>query len=254
MVAINIKSTANRARSELNNIQKQVDFATANTINTMAFNSKAEIDKQIKTKLRRPTRYAQRAIEVKKGNKRTLIATVQVQTRQGQAETLAHLFAGGKREGKAYEGVLRRLGALPRGMYTVPGKAAPINAFGNIRKSFIDRMIKELSSKRIPTETTSTLAPGIWRRLSERGKRSKRTGRRVSGQKAGLFVVHKQSKGSGRRGKQQGRPPEAVMLFVERPRYRRYFDMPDIVRDVIRKRFDAEFSKNFKRAIATARR
>lgn len=254
MVAINMKSTVGRARSELKNIQKQVDFATANTINTIAFVSKSEIDRQIKARLNRPTRFAQRAVEVVKGNRRTLTSTVRVQTRHGQSETFGHLFTGGKREGKGYEGVLKRMGVLPGGMYTVPGKAAPINSFGNIRKAFIDKMIKELSGGNIPAESVSTLPPGIWRRLPERGRKSKRTGHRIKRRKAGLFVVHKQSTGSGRKSKQPGRPPEAVMLFVERPRYRRYFDLPDTVRDVIRKRFDAEFDKNFKRAIATARR
>ena len=252
MVAFSVKDTIRTARTELQEIQKQVAFATSQTINTMAFNSKMEVDKQIKTRLQRPTRFAQTAVEVLKGNKSTLTSTVKLRDRRGQSETFGHLFEGGVRRGKPYEGVLRRIGALPAGMYTVPGKAAPINVFGNIRKSFLDKVIKELSNKNIPRNSKSTLPPGVWLRTTPAVKAKKGKPGRKRGKE--LFVVHEQVKASGTGRKATGPKPEAVLLFIKRPVYRRIFDMPDTVKDVINKRFNKEFDMNFKRALATAKR
>lgn len=248
-----VRTTVNAARKELANIKKQTAFATSQTINTMAFGSKKDIDTQIKQRIDRPTRFIQRAIEVDKSTRATLKATVKVGTRQNRSALLGHLFTGGTRRGKPYEGALRGMGVLPRGMYTVPGEGAPINAFGNIRKAFLNKLINQLLAIDIPRNAESSLPPGVWERTTERGKR-KRGARRATGRNAKqVFVVHKQTKATGPKRRATGPKPKALLLFVKRPHYRRVFDMPATVIKIVQQRFDREFDKNFKRALATAR-
>ncbi len=241
------------ARKEIKNIQKQMDFAAANTITTMAFSSKKVVDAQILRRLDRPTRYTQRAVEVIKARRNTLLSIVRVSSNQGRSDTLKHLFLGGTRTRKGYERVLNRIGALPTGMYTVPGAAAPINTFGNIRKAFIDKMIKQLRGVKIPRNTKSTLPPGIWQRITPRRKHKKGTSASRGARKE-LFVVHEQVSASDKPRKADAPKPEAIMLFVESPKYRKRFDMLKTVEGVISKDYKREFDKNFKRALATAKR
>ena len=252
MVAIRVSSNINKARSELKRDKSQVPFATSKTLNDLAFTSKRDVDKQINTRLDRPTRFAQRSIEVVKSSKRKLVSTVKVRDRQKQSAILNHLFTGGVRRGKGLEGKLIGMGVLPRGKYIVPGEKALIDSFGNIRRSFIKKLVTGLQQANISKGNVSTLHPGVWVRKFDRSTKKKRKAQGLGGAFE-FFVVHKQIKGTSRKKGTKRIKPEAVLLFVDRPKYRRIFNMEETVKQVILKDLDREFNKNYQFALRTAK-
>lgn len=253
MTSIKINANIDKAKRDLKSKKNQIPFAMSRTINDLAFNAKGDIDVQIKTKLSRPTRYTQRAIEVKKSSKRKLIATVKVRDKQKQSTKLEHLFSGGIRTGKGLEGKLKGLGVLPGGMYIVPGSEAPLDSFGNIKKSFLNNLIKYFQTFKTSRGNTSSLEPGVWMRKFSRAEKKRRKKVGKSG-RFEFFVVHKQvDKAQSGRRNQDRQKPEPVLLFINRPKYRRVFNMPETTKQIIIRDLEREFNKNYQNAIRTAK-
>ncbi len=253
-MAISIKHDINKLQAELGRTRKsQVPFAIRLTLNQLARNSKKDLDKQIVARIDRPTRFTQRAIATKNATRRTMTSRVMVKERRNENKLLEHLFTGGGRIAKNAEGTLRGLGVLPRGKFIVPGKFAPRDSFGNIRRSFINKLVKYFQTFKPANNNESTLSPGVWiRKFDRRQKKSrKKQGKTGSFE---FFVVHKQisSRGSSKRGSKRV-APEPVLLFVDRPRYRRLFNMEETARQVILRDLSIEFRKAYERAVSTAR-
>ncbi|WP_299078950.1 hypothetical protein [uncultured Paraglaciecola sp.] len=253
-MAISIKHDIRKLQEEMGRTRKsQVPFAIRLTLNQLARNSKKVIDKQILSRIDRPTRFTQRAIATKNATRRTMTSRVMVKDRRNENRLLEHLFTGGGRTAKNAEGTLKGLGVLPSGKFIVPGKFAPRDSFGNIRRAFINKLVKYFQTFRPDSNTTSTLSPGVWIRRFDRGQKKTRKNQGKTGSFE-FFVVHKQVSGGGksRRGKKR-KAPEPVLLFVDRPRYRRLFNMEETARQVILRDLAIEFRKAYSRAVSTAR-
>lgn len=258
MVAIKVNIDTAKARKQIKGIRDQVPFATRLTLNQLARNTKADIDEQMKAKLDRPTRFTLRAIRTDNAKSKTMTSVVRVNDKQRatgkpEAKVLEHLFSGGGRSGKAAEGKLRGLGVLPAGKFIVPGNAAPLDSFGNIKRSFIRQLINYFSTFKPERESRAGLEPGVWMRKFDRQQKKKRKKAGKSGNFE-FFVVHKKVDGvTQRRRSKRQRPPEPIILFVDNPRYRQFFDMKKTAEKVIIRDLDKEFEKNYERAIATAK-
>ena len=253
-MAISIKHDVTQLQRKLGATKKnQVPFALRLTLNQLARSTKKDIEKQINAKVDRPTRYTQRSIRSQNATRKTMASKVAVKDNRRQNTLLEHLFTGGSRDNKRFEFKLRQMGVLPSGKYVVPGKFAPMNSFGNIKKSFINKIVKFFQSASASKPLTSGLAPGVWvRRFSRIQKKSrKKIGKTGSFE---FFVVHKQSTSSKSSGKRlKGQAPEPVLLFVDQPRYRKLFDMEKTASNVILRDLEAEFTKAYNRAVATAK-
>lgn len=253
-MAISIKHDISKLQEEMKRTKKsQVPFALRLTLNQLARNVKKDIDRQIIARIDRPTRYTQRAIKTVNSKRATMTSRVMVKENRGENRLLEHLFTGGGRTNKKAEGMLRGLGVLPSGKFIVPGKFAPRDSFGNIRKGFINKLIKYFQAYRPERNATSGLAPGVWvRKFDRRQKKS----RKKSGKSGSFefFVVHKQVKSGGSSRRNSNRAaPEPVLFFVDRPRYRRLFNMEESARVVINRDLRIEFRRAYERAVSTAR-
>jgi hypothetical protein len=254
MTSITIKHDINKAKLDLKKTRKsQIPFATRLTLNQLARNSKKNLDRQIVARLDRPTRFTQRAIRTANATRRNMAARVAVKDKRKEDQLLEHLFTGGTRINKRAERLLRGIGVIPSGKFMVPGKFAPRDSFGNIRRAFINKIVKFFKASRPDSNSTSSLAPGVWVRRFDRGQKKARKSRGQSGSFE-FFVVHKQVSGGkvSKRGKKR-RAPEPVLLFVDRPRYKQFFSMEATVRKVILRDLDREFRKAYAQAVATAR-
>ena len=252
MVAISIKDNLKQVKRELQKKRSQVPFAMSLTLNDIAFSGKKQIDTDIKTRLDRPTRFTQRSIEVVKSNKRNLTSTVKVRDRQKQSKVLEHLFSGGSRTGKGAEGALLGLGVLPKGKYIVPGNDAPLDSFGNIKRSFIRKLIQYFRTFKPSRGNKSTLPPGVWMRKFDRAEKRNRKKKGLTGSFE-FFAVHKQVTGGGGKRKGKGRKPEPILLFIDKPRYRQYFDIRKTANRIILKDLDRSFKRNYDFATRTAK-
>lgn len=257
MATIKVNFDTDKLRREIKGIRDQVPFATRKTLNALARKVKADIDGQLKSRLDRPTRFTLRSITTENSKSSNMTAVVKVKdkpraTGKSEREVLKHLFTGGSRIGKGTEGALKSLGVLPAGKFVVPGDKAPLDAFGNIRRTFIKNLINYFKSFRPSGKNTSTLAPGVWLRKFDRAQKKARKKRGLSGSFE-FFVVHQQIDKAASKRKATGPKPEPVLLFVDRPRYRKYFDMEKTGRKIILRDLDAEFAKQYEQAIRTAK-
>ena len=105
----------------------------------------ALVDEMLRS-LDRPVPYTLGAPYVfKKATKDNLAVQVYLKdaTRSGRSEAyLRPQVYGGGRRMKGFEKALNAIGILPNGMYIIPGKNAPLDAYGNVGAGFILQILR----------------------------------------------------------------------------------------------------------------
>jgi hypothetical protein len=198
MIKVEIKGL-DKTLAYLSGAQKQVRFAAAKALTQTAVAVKAEVGRNMPAELDRPKPGTTRALRVEKATRDSLTAVVRLNQR-GEGvpaqEFIGHNVTGGRRGMKRSEIMLRRAGILPDGMYTIPGKEAQLDAYGNMSRGQIVSILSyfrtfgatPLNSKRINmTDKTRArrarqrtdyfvvpirdrklkLYPGIWQRKGD---------------------------------------------------------------------------------------
>lgn len=247
-------------------IVKQTQFAMAKTLTQMAYIAQGKIRKEMAAKFDRPTPFTLNSLFVQGATRDKLSAKVGLKNMMlpksaGPAtETIGHQFVGGPRRFKRSEGAFRRIGMLRDGEIIVPGSSAELDAFGNIKRSFMVRLI------------------AYFQAFGEQGYRANTTDKRrlkiaklsrsEEGYKTINGVVYFYSPGKGRangktshlaRGIWQrkgihGVLVSPVLLFVKPKKpYRQLVNIQPIGNEVYSSAMPAMFRKNFKQAMATGR-
>lgn len=251
MATINVSANVDQASKQLNAIRKQIPFAASLAINNTARKVKEKEEHEIRDVFDRPTSYIQNSIFVKPSNKRNLTATVGIKdfTVKGNPATkiLKAEISGGARRLKRYEVLLRSVGALPSGYYTVPGAAAEIDQNGNMKRSQLNKIVSyfkafpEAGYKANSTDKTrARLAKGSKSRYGVEYFVGK------VGQKQQLGIWQRLIGGLGARV----RP---VLIFVQSNNYEAVFDFEFVAVNTVKKEFDREFQVAVQRAIGSAR-
>lgn len=115
---------------------------------------------------------------------------------------------GGPRRRKRFERALIEAGKMPPTAYAVPGRQAPIDAYGNVPGSFIVRVLSDLQA------------------FGEQGYRANRRGKRRGVRKTNYFFIPRP--GSGKPPGVYWHMPNGllgiVFLFVSQAAYRKRFD------------------------------
>lgn len=208
----------------------QIPIALAAALNDTARMLRDDLSRELNSVFSRPTPWIQRSPFMERATRGHLVATVGIRD-QGSRVTPAHYlkehFSGGARGNKPMEKALQRAGLLPSGWFVVPGAGVKTDAYGNVSKATVSRIIRELqgggrrqqagSSFRLfvvrPGETRSSsrhLEPGIW-----------------SVAKVGDQTII--------------RP---ALLFVSRATYRKVLDLPRLAGRVVARDFWRNFSSN----------
>lgn len=249
MTTINIKTDIKEAQRALDLVSKrQIPFATVLMLNELAKSTKKRTEIDIKRNLDRPTNYAQRMMGVKFANKANLTSQVNVRgsVSGGETKVLGHLFAGGGRKGKGFEGTLVSKGIMPNGMYAMPGEGAPLDSFGNIRRSFIKQLIDYLTANKV---------------VKKSAQFENRQRKQVKGATSSQYFVVNQKKQGGlplgiwqHIGFGSGKALRPIIIFVRKePVYDRYFNLANAAQQVIARDARFEFDKAMAYAIATAK-
>lgn len=231
-------------KRNLGSAGKQVAFAASKALNTTAF----AVQKELKDEMQRvfqggATPYALRAFKVEKATKAKLESSVGLRTDAPAAGTpydqaFAHLMTSGVRRWKRLEGYLLGAGFMPEGMMAVPGKDCPLDARGNIPRTFLREIIADMSvigprpqgkgkgARQRPVAYFSAmpgnhagLPPGIYRR--------KRTA--------------------------DGIETSILILFLRPMSWRRFIDLEEIAIKTVAKTFHPEFQAALAAALATAK-
>jgi hypothetical protein len=240
--------------------KKQVPFALSRALNKTAEDMKAEMVREMPSRMDRPTPFTMNALYIRYANKGRLAAEIgyKDKSQAGKGNPAANWMQpqveGGPRNIKRFERALQMRNILPRGMYIAPGEACPLDAYGNIPGSFI---VQILSYFRAFGEQ------GYRANITDKRKASLKRGSKKSGFGFEYFVA-KPNEGWST---SQHLPPgiwkrvqfaggsaiKPIMMFVKTPSYQKRFPFYGIATKVIDNKLMQHFDAEMREAIRTAK-
>jgi len=236
--------------ANLSNIEKQhLPFAVARALTKTAQEAQGVVRDEMRIEFDRPTPYTLRGIRVVPATKQRLFAELKLQDQGGRNRPSQYLrpnIEGGGRNLKGYERLLGN-------RFTVPGKDAPRDAYGNISGGTITRMLNDNGVLRgKTTERTPWEQKGSAQRLRDRKAKRAASGKPVyfigapgDGRTKGVWERRKI-------GKYWVTRP--LLLFVDRPHYQPRFEWRYTIERTFKLRFKDHFEMSLRIAQATARK
>lgn len=230
----------------------QLPQAMAWALTATAEKVKAALVDEVGHVFDRPTPYTLNAFYVWGATKRKLVAGVRIKDNKAgdraqpgtvnkgtsAAAYLKPEIEGGERNLKRMEKALQAAGLLPAGMYAVPAKEAPTDAYGNVPAQFIIRMLSDL------------------RAFTADGYRANRKAGRRKGRRAtnAFFVPPIRSHlKPGIYWRLPGRMLVPVFVFTRAPAYRARFDFKGFAERTAREEYPKQFPIAWRRALDTDR-
>lgn len=152
MISISVKTDFDNAIRKLGfggRYDRQVPFAIKNTLNKLAQDVKTDVVNEMRNKFDHPTPFTLNSLFIKYATKQSLTARVYLKDKElfksrPFNEQLAHEFAGGQRIRKRLEYWFQRAGYISSNEYLVPGEAAQLDAFGNMSRGQIQKILSQL--------------------------------------------------------------------------------------------------------------
>ncbi|CAM4135679.1 hypothetical protein [Kerstersia similis] len=256
------KSTVRQGAAFLQRAERQVPYATSVALNKTAWSIRLKLEQEILRVFDRPTPYTQRSLRVTRATKARLQAAVGFAQYAGKGiRADQYLWAqvyGGNRAQKRSERALERVG-LPGG-YTVPGAGAEMDAYGNMSRGQLVRLMSYLeafgeqgyranSTAKSRARLAKAKTVGGYKRINgvvyfvSRGKGSM-SGNREQNLAAGVW----------RKTGTHGADVKPVLLATRRvPSYRERLPFFETADQIHGERFDIEFSTALEQALATAK-
>jgi hypothetical protein len=239
MIKLTFKIEDQKAYRKIEEVRKQIPFATALALTKTAQAIKEDLVAGMSSAFSNPTTYTLRSMYVKRAEKTELVASVGVKggdTGEGAVRWLRPEIYGGSRQ-YALEAILEPLGLPPAGMYAVPGKAAKLSN-GHIDINWVRALVSDIAEQGIGQ------ARGI---LTSKFKRRK--GKTLN------YVVLMTKWGKllpGIYGKRGG-SLFPFIIFVRQPKYGARFNFYGIAEATAQRQFPIEFAKAVERSLSTAR-
>lgn len=237
---------------------KQVNFAMAKTLTALAQDGRDAIIKQMPVSFDRPTGFTLRAPSFEKATPATQESRVYIKDSQDAAgkSVNEHLrpeaLGTPARHQKKTEFLLTRLGFLPVGWVTTPGKSMPQDGNGNMPGSYYKQIVNVLQLK-----AGSRYASG--KAVSNGSqKRAKRLG-----EKSEIFCV---APGRNTLAKGGGWLPPGVwkhlpgrkilqmLKFVHKAKYDKLLDIEQIVTETLNKNGEKRWQESMDFAKSTAKK
>lgn len=243
MIEISVESNIKDVERWLDGVQrKQLPFATSVALNKTA----QDVQKSLVSSMSvfdRPKSVTLRGVYMKRSDKRKLVAEVGLKSRTTNAPPVSQYLEanveGGERLDKRSEILLRNAGILPAGMQTRPGPDAKLDAWGNMSRGQIVKIISYFRA------FGSIAASGRGKAGGTQSAKLNRSTRKPREQK--LFATP-----SGiyeRRGKMV----LGLVTFIQPQHYRRRYDFKRIATTVVQRKFDRHFKDALEYALSTAR-
>jgi len=191
----------------------------------------------------RPTRYTLNSLFVRAATKETKAAEVMIKDFASKGtpaiKFLAPEIYGGERRLKRYERALQAAGVLPHGMYAIPTKAAPTDAYGNVPARIFTQILSALRSSSDPYQN-----------------RTAASAKRARGRQAQWFAVTKREGGLKpgiyqRFGFAHGSAVKPIFIFTHKvPTYRQRLPFFKTVEATVSRTFAAYFDQALSEALA----
>lgn len=250
---ISLKADIDEAFAVLDRrLHRQVPFAAARALTAVAKHAQEAQKREMADVFDRPRPYTLNATWVKPATKVDLTAVVKLKditSNQGipASKYLLANIKGGERRLKKHEKALRAARVLPPGMFALPGNAAKMDAYGNIRPSEIVKVLSYFRS--FPEQgykNNSTEATRAKLRKGTRNKYGKSYFVGSPGRGLPLGVWEKTHTGFGSAIK-------PILIFVDGNIYQRIYEFGYVAKKAVQKHWAKEFVGSLREAIRTAR-
>jgi hypothetical protein len=241
------------ARKLLGPLARQADYAAMLAVNRTATQAREDVQREMQSAFDRPTSWVINSLRIKYAKKSEPIAEVAFKDRnsvESSRTMIAPHVDGGTRAEKGMEFRLRKAGILPPGWFAMPGKAADIDANGNMSRGQITQLLNVLGTYR---------EAGYNKADDRTVARLKRGTKKAYGFEYVVFPV------GGRRTKHLqpgvwkkvitpfGIAIKPILIFVTRANYRKRLDFYGIVQRRIDESLSANWNEALRHAVATAR-
>ncbi len=222
--------------------QKDVEFWHVAALTATAQDVQAAEVAKASEVFDRPTRFTLNAFYIKPATRSEPVA--EVRFKEGFGSIPAWRFLGPQVEGggrvkKSHERALERAGILRPGEYVVPGRGVTLDANGNMKGGEITRILSQLGA----AEHSAGYDANATKKSLARAKR-KGVGRYIL---LRPDLGDPRSKVYGRRAhpgiywRKGGREIVPVLIFVKPPRYTKRFPFYETARQVVQRRYAANF-------------
>lgn len=197
----------------------QLPFAVMQAVNATAFEIRETWKRTAQRVFDRPTPLTMNAVLYQKATRQRLFATVFIRDEAHKgtppAKYLQPQVEGGQRRLKGMERLLQGANLMPQNRYAVPGKGAPLDAYGNVKAGVVRKIISQSRAGREAGYVSNETDAARERRLRRQQKR---------GGGGSYFVLQKQ------RGKLMpgiyerhvfgfGSAVKSIFVFVTTPTY-----------------------------------
>jgi hypothetical protein len=226
----------------------QLPFAQVLALTRTAQLVKAAEEREIRDSFDRPTPYTQKALFMRPATKANREAVVWLKDDRAGSGTPADVYLGPEIEGggrklKNFELALRSAGILPAGMFAVPGRAAKIDAYGNMNRGQLVQLLSYFRT--FGTAGYSANITDAKKAKLARGTKSKQgfayfVGRPGDG-KAPLGIYQRVNFA-------HGTALQPLLIFVDGARYRGIFDFWSAARLT----FEREWPGQIRQALSEA--
>ena len=128
-------------------------------LNNVAWAARTDLQKHMQQVFDRPTKFTLNAPYVEKARRNHLTATVTLQGKfinEIEKSFLAAQVLGGARKPKRMEQLLRSRGLIGNDEFLVPSKFQPLDAFGNVPRSVVQKVLANLQANFDPKQNTPT--------------------------------------------------------------------------------------------------
>lgn len=257
MITISVKSDIKEVVGKLAaNMRQQVPYATVQTLNTVARIAETDTRKEMVDVFDRPTPWTLNSTFVKPASKSTLAATIglkdarAVSTGVPAAKYLKTEITGGERRLKRFERALRSVGALPEGMFIVPGSGVKLDPYGNVPTGVV---VQILSYFRAFPDA------GYKANITDARKAKLARGTRNQSKLGVAFFVGRPADGKLPLGIWQrtylagGTAIKPLFIFVNGVNYEPRFDFRYVIELAVQRHFSSVFKAELQDAMRTAR-
>lgn len=212
---------------------QRMPFATVVALTKTAQAVRSDLVEEMRRVFDRPTPWTLNSLFLRGATKSNPVATVWFKdfAPKGTAagKYLSPQIEGGQRRQKRFEKALSRLvPGLGTTLYAVPGKKCDVDAYGNISRGQITKILSSLRVSNDPTQNAR----------ADRKSRGTRRGER--------YFVGRPAGGNGPLGVWLRRPDAVIypiIIFVGRAHYRPRFDFYGVARRTVARTFPGEMSK-----------
>jgi len=219
-------------------------FAVAWALTRIGQDVKAAQIGELQSIFDRPTRFTLNATYLRPATKTDLVAVVEFREGFGSVPAWRYLgpqVAGGARSHKAFEKRLIRAGVMLPSEYAVPGSGAPLDQHGNIKGSYLMRVLSQLGAAEQMSGYQANATKSSRSRLKRRRVGQFFAMRDRGGAAPGVYI------------RKSDRSIEPVLIFVSRASYRKRYPFYEIGERVTARVIGEHLAEAYRRYVAYRR-